>query len=120
MSFSGKDASLPSWLRGFESRHPLQVTSTLHSVAEDARPFRLVWRVDQNRIELWPGVISEPCSRCGAMSYLDSNQPSPPGMEDAALICAPCAYADPDLRPEVIRICRQVRAASSMGRATDS
>lgn len=86
------------------------------------RPVRLVWRVADMQLPAWPGLRLDACSRCRAPVYVDTGQPVPAAFRPgaAALVCVPCGLADDELRPEIERIHRAVRAASSMVRATDS
>lgn len=63
----------------------------------------------------WLGLAVRTCVRCTADVYMDTLQPVPLAMASVPLICAKCAWADPEMRPQVIEMYTKVRAASSIG-----
>jgi hypothetical protein len=55
--------------------------------------------------------VVETCGRCRHRVFVDRvTSPDPPGVAPLALVCTPCADADPDLRAEVTKIRRAVHA----------
>lgn len=65
---------------------------------------RLVWRVADEPSQKTPTAIVEACSRCSQQVFVDRViTPDPPG-ERLALVCVPCALADPEGRDQVLRI----------------
>lgn len=81
---------------------------------------RFVWRVADMLVPVTPGLAVTACARCGQPVYVDTTQPAGRVFRHAELVCVPCALADDDLRPEIQKAYRAVRAASSIGRASDS
>lgn len=73
---------------------------------------RLVWRVADMQVPAWPGLAVRECSRCGQPVYLDTTQAVPPGLSGAVLVCVPCGLADKDMRPWIVSVHREVRAAA--------
>jgi hypothetical protein len=67
-------------------------------------PTRLVWRVADETAPRPKGVVVEPCGRCSQPSLVDRvTTPDPPG-PPSALVCVPCALADPEMRDQVLRM----------------
>lgn len=73
---------------------------------------RLVWRVAAMQVPAYPGLVIRACSRCGQPVYVDTGQAVPAEMADAVLVCVPCGLADPDLRPWIESVHRDVRAVA--------
>ena len=80
----------------------------------DPTAIRLVWRLADMQVPEWPGLAVTACGRCRAPVYIDTGQIVPRAIAAAELVCVPCALNDDELRPEVLKIYRSVRAASSM------
>ena len=81
---------------------------------------RLVCRVADAVAGPEPGSVIRACSRCRLPVWFCEAQVIPQHLAGLPLVCVPCGLADDELRPEIIKIYRTVRAASSMVRAADS
>lgn len=83
-------------------------------------PVRVAWRVADMLVPPWPGLTVRVCSRCAQQVYVDTTQPTPAAFKDAVLVCVPCGFADPELRPELLETYKKARAANSIGRVPSS
>jgi hypothetical protein len=82
-------------------------------MSTDSEALRLCWRAADRLAPPTPAAVVEACGRCGEPVLVDRvATPDPPGAP-LPLLCVPCAYADPELRENVIRTWKAARRLAS-------